>query len=365
MADLLKDLYTKEYIDSLALKINTNYSSFNKKEFISDIFDLSWENKALKQRMRHITICMYKHLPNEYQKSISILKQTYTSILNKKDKSESLQNMIFNDYVEIYGLEHFDISINAMEHFTKDSTAEFAIRAYIIKYEDLAMKQMLIWAKSDDYQIRRLASEGCRPRLPWASFLPNFIKNPSKVLEVLDILQNDKELYVKKSVANNLNDISKDHKDIVIKIAKKWYGQNEHKNWIIKHACRTLLKQGNQEVLNIFGYKEKKSIQLNSFIMNENVKIGDSLEFSFELKDKNILGNLRIEYSINFVRLNNKSNNKVFFIANKEYKTKNIKISKKHSFKFINTRKYYSGIHTLNIIINGIIIDKKQFNLTG
>lgn len=363
MAALLKNLYTKQYINSLTNKLQNNYSTFNKKEFISNVFCSSWQDKELKQRMRHITHCMYNFLPKNYDEAIIILKKTYSDILDKKNKSEALQNMIFQDYVEIYGLDNYHTSIKAMEYFTISCTCEFAIRQFIIKYETKTMNQMLLWAKSPNEEIRRLASEGCRPRLPWACSLIEFKKNPKKVLEVLELLQDDKSLYVKKSVANNLNDISKDHENVVIDIAKRWYGQNEHKNWLIKHACRTLLKKGNQEVLEIFGYKANKSLKLSSFKMNDDVYMGEDLHFSFDIINTNILHKLRIEYSIDFVRLNNKTNNKVFFIAQKEYLTNMQNIKKKHSFKLINTRKYYKGVHTLNIIVNGVIMHSQKFNL--
>jgi len=365
MAKLLKDLYTKEYIDSLAFLLKKNYKNFDILNFTLDVFNSSWKDKQLKQRMRHITICIHKYLNTSYIKSIDILKLTYTQIKHKKNKSEALQNMIFCDFVEIYGLDDFKTSFKALEHFTINSTAEFAIRSFILKDENKTMNQMILWAKSPNEQIRRLSSEGCRPKLPWSYFLQNFINNPSKILQILDILQNDESMYVKKSVANNLNDICKNHPNIVINIAKKWYGQNEHKNWIIKHACRTLLKSGNQEVLEIFGYKKRDDIKIKKFVLNDNIKIGEDLNFSFDLYSKSILNNLRIEYSIDFVRLNNKSNNKVFFITQKHFVNSSSTINKKHSFKKINTRKYYKGLHTINIIINGIIVHKKQFNLIG
>jgi len=365
MAALLKNLYTKEYINSLSSLLHKNYQNFNQIQFILDVFDSSWNQKELKQRMRHITICIANNLPLNYIDSINILKKVYTQIKYNKNKNEALQNMIFSDFVEVYGLDNFQTSFDAIECFTIDSTSEFAIRAFILKDEHKTMSQMLLWAKSNNEQIRRLSSEGCRPKLPWSYFLTNFIKDPSKVLEILQILQNDESLYVKKSVANNLNDISKDHEKLVINISKNWFGQNEHKNWIIKHACRTLLKKANQEVLEIFGYQKNESLKIRNFISSTNVNIGDNLEFSFDIFDNNILGNLRIEYSIDFKRLNNKSNNKVFFISQKKFSSNTFTVNKKHSFKVINTRKYYSGIHTLNIIINGIMLFKKEFNLIG
>ena len=365
MAKLLKDLYSKEYINSLANLLQNNYQDFDKTNFVLAVFDDSWNTLELKQRMRHITICIHKYLLLNYKQSIEILKLTYTQIKYKKDKSEALQNIIFSDFVELYGIDDFKTSFNALEHFTIHSTAEFAIRAFILKDQNKTMNQMKLWANSKNEDIRRLASEGCRPRLPWSYFLKDFIKSPKKVLEILELLQDDTSMYVKKSVANNLNDISKDHKDVVISLAKKWYGQDSHKNWIIKHATRTLLKEGNIEVLKIFGYIPKQSIKIINFKINNNIKIGNDLNISFNIKDNSILGLLRIEYSIDFVRLNNKSNNKVFFITQKEFMNNIHTIIKKHSFKKINTRKYYEGKHTINIIINGIIVHKKEFNLIG
>jgi 3-methyladenine DNA glycosylase AlkC len=367
-AALLKDLYTVEYIESLATHINKFDKNFNKQIFIDNIFDNSWLNLELKQRMRHISSNIGIHLGGDYKQQIDILIDVYNFIQikigNRKNK-QGLENIIFQDFVEVYGLEDFDTSMKALACFTINSTSEFAIRQFILKYETKTMQQMLLWSKSENEHLRRLASEGCRPRLPWAISLPKYKNDPLNVLEILEILQNDEVLYVKKSVANNLNDISKDNIQIAIDIAKKWYGQNEHKNWIVKHACRTLLKQGNQDVLKIFGFVPKLGMTINDFKCKSDVYFGDSLEFSFILNHKEILANLRIEYSIDFVRQNNKRNNKVFFISQKEFKTQDTFINKKHSFKLINTRKYYTGIHSLNIIVNGIIIHTHDFNLLG
>lgn len=362
MSKLLKDLYSIEYINSLALNISKFYPNFDIQSFINNIFNSSWNKLELKQRIDHISCTININLPLSYTKQLEILIQTYKEFSNK---NHYLQNIIFANFVKLYGLDNFDISIKALEIFTINSTAEFAIREFILKYEDKTLAQMRLWTQSNNEHLRRLASEGSRPRLPWAKSLTKYKKDPSKVIQILTLLQDDNCLYVKKSVANNLNDISKDHPQIVIDIAKKWYGQNEHKNWIIKHALRTLLKEANQEVLNIFGYKIKKDIKIENFTMNNSVKIGDYLNFSFDIKDINILKKLRIEYSIDFLRQNNSSNNKVFFITQKNINNKIYHVNKKHSFKIITTRKYYTGLHRLNIIINGIIVHKKEFNLIG
>ncbi len=359
MAKLLKDLYDKNYINILSNNIINNYASFDKNNFIASIFDNKWQNKELKQRMRHISNTLYIFLPNKYEESIFILKNTFL----KMNTQYSLENMIFQDFVEVYGLEDFKISMDALESFTINSSSEFAIRQFILKYPNETIRKMELWAIDKNEHIRRLASEGCRPRLPWAIALSKFKQNPKEILNILYILKDDESLYVRKSVANSLNDISKDNPHILKDITKNWIGINKNRDWILKHGCRTLLKNGDTEILEIFGFKENKDISIDNFVLNKKIKMGEDLTFSFILKSCKKLGKLRIEYSIEFLRLNNKYSKKVFKISEGIYNQKNKSISKYYSFKPISTRKYYKGIQKLNIIINGIILDDKEFIL--
>lgn len=354
----LKDYYTKEYINLLVTNLTKYYPSFNKQSFIKSIFDSSWEEKELKERLRHITLKLYSHLPKNYKEAIDILVKTCADC-----KYFDMHSMFFPDYVELYGLDDWVTSFYALEEFTKYGSSEFAIRQFILKDEDKAITFLKRCAQSENFHVRRFASEGCRPRLPWSIALPNFKKDPTKILEILEILQDDKEDYVKKSVANNLNDISKDHPQIVINIAKKWYGEHKDKDWIVKHACRTLLKKGNTEVLRLFGFVKRDDIKLINLDLDTKVNIGEELIFDFTLSSKQNLGKLRIEYMIEFIRQNHKTSKKIFFIKSKDFKSNITTIKKKHSFKPITTRKYYEGIHKLSIIINGIVLSTKNFHL--
>ncbi len=334
-----------------------NYSKFNKQDFIKKIFDKSWENKELKQRMRHISKTMFDFLPQNYYKSIDILKKTFSNLNSKY----VFENMIFQDYVEVFGINDFEISMDALMHFTIGSSSEFAVRQFILKYEKETMQQMKIWAKHKNHHIRRLASEGCRPRLPWSLHISNFKKNPDKVLEILEILKDDKSEYVRKSVANNLNDISKDNPQIIRNIAKKWINFSVEKNKIIKHGCRTLLKNGDKEILNLFGFHEKNELKLEFISVDKIVKMGEKLNFSFVISSKEKLGKLRICYAIDFLLQKNKYGQKIFKISEGIFKENNKEFSKFFSFKKITTRKYYKGKHKLTIIVNGVKMIKKDF----
>ena len=359
MSKLLKNLYNENYINILSDNIKLNFVYFKSENFKDSIFNNSWDEKELKQRMRHISNMLYTFLPKDYKKSIEILKNTFVKINNKY----SLENMIFQDFVEVYGLENFEISINALESFTINSSSEFAIRQFILKYPNQTIAKMILWAKSDNEHIRRLASEGCRPRLPWAIALAHYKQDPTDILPILEILKDDESLYVRKSVANNLNDISKDNPQILKDITKKWIGNNSKRDWILKHGCRTLLKNADTEILEIFGFKENKYISINSFMLNKEIKMGEDLLFSFVLKSTKNLGKLRIEYAIEFLRKNDRYSKKVFKISEGIYKQKDKNITKSYSFKPITTRKYYKGIHKLSIIVNGIVLQEDFFKL--
>ncbi|QKF81555.1 DNA alkylation repair protein [Halarcobacter ebronensis] len=356
MAEQLKNVYTKNYIKNLSDKIQKQYEDFDSLGFENAIFDKSWSSLELKQRMRHIATTLNKFLLVSYKKQLEILK------IVSKDFS-GFEAMFFQDFVEVFGLDDFENSMVALEVFTIDSSSEFAIREFILRYEDKTMAQMKLWAKADNEHLRRLASEGCRPRLPWAVALPSFKQNPIKVLEIIELLKNDKSKYVQKSVANNLNDISKDNPDILVKFLLENYGKTKELNWICKHASRTLLKQGEKRVLKLFGYEELSSVEVKNFSVDKEVELQEELNFSFELVSFEEIGNVRLEYIIYYKKANNRHNKKIFMITQNRIKTKNKTFVKKQSFKDMTTRKHYKGEHFISIVINGKEVIKKEFFL--
>ena len=355
MAELLKNVFDRKFIKSLAADLKQSYPKFDETVFIKGVLTKDWPEKALKQRMRHISENMQRGLPSDYKKAISLLKPV-------SNKYTGLEHMIFPDFIELCGIDDLSMSIEAMEHFTENSSSEFPIRFFIIKYEKQMLAQMKKWANSKNEHLRRLASEGCRPRLPWAIGLPKYKKDPLTILPILEILKEDESEYVRRSVANNLNDISKDNPHVVIKIAKKWKGLSLETDKLVKHGCRTLLKQGDQKTIKLFGFREPKDIQLKKFKVTKEIKMGEEIEFAFTLNtDKKRLGLLRVEYIIEFVRKNNKTGKKVFKISEGRYAENERNIIKKHSFKPISTRKYYAGKHSISVVVNGIVLSTKRF----
>jgi len=183
-------------------------------------------------------------------------------------------------------------------------------------------------------------------------------------MPILEKLKNDESEYVRRSVANNLNDISKDNPQVLIETAGNWLGENQHTDWIVKHACRTLLKQGHTEIMELFGFTKPNHIKIRDFKAQLSVDMGKNLDFSFIIETKNNrLGELRIEYAIDFVKKNGNLSRKVFKISESDIKSKNKAIAKSHSFKKISTRKYYAGNHTISVIVNGQEMESTGFLL--
>jgi len=353
MAELLKDGFNKEYVGKLATDIKAAYDRFNVIDFVDSVMDETWNNLELKARMRHITINLKKFLPDSYPQAIAVMDKV---IANYGDWLTGFGAMFFPDFVEVYGLdeEHWGISIAALERYTYHASAEFAVRSFIIKDEKRMMAQMYAWSKSDSPHVRRLSSEGCRPALPWAQALPSFKKDPTPILPILEQLKTDPDKWVRKSVANNLNDISKTHPDLVAKISKEWYGKTEDTDWIVKHACRTLLKKGNRDVLAIFGFSNIDAVNADNFAIDvQTVAIGGSFSFSFTISTKETT-KVRLEYAIDFVKANGKSSRKIFQISESNMKANEVKnYTKSHSFADLSTRKHYPGIHSITLIVNG------------
>ena len=359
MAEPLKNLFSKELVNSLAILIKQHYKTFNSKGFINDVFDSTWNEKELKQRMRHITICMHKHISLPYPKQVEILSAA-------APKFKGFIAMFFPDFIEVYGLNDLTTSIKALELFTQYSSSEFAVRPFIIKYPKQMVKQHLKWAQHKNHHVRRLASEGIRPRLPWAMALPEFKKDPTPILPILEILKNDESEYVRKSVANCLNDISKDHPDVVLQIVNTWKGSNKETDWIVKHASRGLLKQGNVHALQSFGLNDQVNARVAKLEMSKNkLKIGDEFNFetTIELLDKTA-HNIRVEYNIYFVKSNGKHSPKIFQVGTYKVNPKQfLTLKRKHKFSDLTTRKHYPGEHILAIVVNGKELAKQTFTL--
>lgn len=359
MPEKLKDiLFPPDKVRLFAKVLKEVYPEFKTEQFFNAVCDKKWPERELKEKMRHTTLCLHQFLPNDFAKTVEIL----IAIIPKVTGFEAI---VLPDYVEVYGMDDWDISLPALGELTKCGSSEFAIRPFLNKDLAGAMKYLNKWADDDNFKVRRFASEGCRPQLPWGMGVPALKKDPTLVLPILEKLKNDPEEFVRKSVANNLNDISKDHPKLVLDICERWQGTSKNTDWIIKHACRTLLKQGNQRAMLLFGFANPEKMEvLNLNFSNAKPKIGDDISFSFDLKIKTSKKQkVRVEYAVHFAKSGSKSSKKIFQIKEVEMEPGNYPIQKKHTFKNMSTRKHYPGEHKFEVIVNGEIKATKSLEL--
>lgn len=362
----LRDYYTGAYIKHLAEKLSVILANQDAMILHEEVQGSSeWQHLELKARMSYLAQVIHRFLPEDYEVRVEILKLFIVAINNDEHKYESLLSMFIPEYIAIFGLQQWQISMEALSFFTSHgASAEFAIRPFINQDFDQTLEQMYSWSSDSNLHIRRLASEGCRPRLPWGGVITKLCKDPAPILPILRNMRGDESAYVRKSVANNLNDISKDNPEIVRSIAIDWYGANINTNWIVKHGSRTLLKKADDKLLKLFGAYPVRLEQAELAIATPVLVFGSDLVFSFKGHiEEDLPPKLRIEYAIDFVKADGSLSRKLFKISEFTPQKTHISFVRKHKFIPYSTRKYYPGMHGLAVIINGNIVAEGRFLL--
>lgn len=367
MASPLKDLYSPAFYDRLTKALAVTIPDFDKRKFVKEIFSPDFESKELKERMKHTSKVLHNFLPADYTQSIELIKKTIAQLRIQGIGEDGLAFMFLPDYIETYGINHFETSVEALEFVTQFVSCEFAVRPFILKYGNEMILRMQQWSLHESHKVRRLASEGSRPRLPWAMAIPFLKKDPTSILPILENLKTDPSEYVRRSVANSLNDIAKDHPKVVLEIAKKWSGLGNETDAIIKHGSRTLLKQGHADILKHYGLDDKGILLSDFKILTPEIKIGESLEFSFSILNENpVEQKVRLEYAIYYKKQNGQNTKKVYKISERIYPAgASVNVVRKQKFVLITTRKFHLGDHQISMIINGAEKEISSFELTA
>ena len=293
----------------------------------------------------------------DYPKSLEVI-----CAINNVDNAAL--GLTFPQYIAVNGLNHLEESAAAMERITQNHTCEFAVRPFIDKYPDEMFTILMNWSKSDNEHVRRLASEGTRYAIPWGARLQIVKKNPGYSIPILENLKNDPSEYVRKSVANNLNELSKIAPDMVIKIVSEWVGNNKNTDWIVKHACRTLLKKAYLPALEVFSLAQPVGISVSLLSISPTVKLNEELAFSFEIfNETNDSIKLRIGYDIGFLKSGGKINYKENKISERLCKPGRTTIERRHKIYETSGRKIYFGRHELRITINGCVLSEAEFTV--
>ncbi len=383
MPENFKDKFSHTSITHMGRVIEQNLSDFPTQKFINLATD-NLDDLAMKARSQQIVDALIATLPKDFTKAGSALVNSLQPISEETTADPNTAGWTNNlvtsnttgigswlimpaaDFIGQQGLHNVPFAMECLHAMTKRFSAEFGVR-HLLKAEPKQTLSILdSWCKDPCQHVRRLVSEGSRPLLPWGIRLQSFLDDPAHTLPLLEKLKNDPSDYVRLSVANHLNDIAKQHPDIINALTEKWQQPtNKQRTKLLKHACRTLIKQGNRDTLALWGYTPG-DFALTLTLSTKNVLMGDSIEMNVTVhnplpKQQNIL--------LDYVVYQQKANGQLAPRVCK-WKTCVIKpqqtltLHKKHSFKPVTTRKYYPGKHQMALQINGVTYPAETFYLT-
>lgn len=373
MAEAFKNLLNQEIIHAMAGHFQKHWARFDARGFEAAAAK-NLDTLELKARTGQIADAMIKYLPVDFRKAGKIILASLGTPLGENLSAGRVNArgiagwavMPMTHYVGLHGHDHFDLSMTLFKEMTKRASSEFGIRFFLLKSPTKTLGVLRTWTTDKNQHVRRLVSEGIRPRLPWGMRLPVFINDPMPVINLLERLKDDDEEYVRRSVANNLNDIAKDHPDLVAKIAARWIkGASRERRKLIRHACRTLIKNGHKKTLAVLGFQPPEIKRARIGITTPQVLFGNTLQFTLSLvSDFSQDQILNIDYIIHHQKANGSTSPKVFKWRTLSLPAKQkLTLSKKHAIRKITTRVYYPGLHTLELVVNGVSVGKGNFEL--
>lgn len=323
----------------------------------------------LKARVRHLAVALREHLDPDYEKALA---QILASLPPPLDDTEQLSldgfdHWPFCQFVEEYGADRVDASLDALHELTRRFSAEFAIRPLLVADLDRTLRRIRRWLSDPNPHVRRLCSEGTRPRLPWGARLRELQRDPEKARFVLDRLVNDPDLYVRRSVANHLGDVVKDHPEAAFATAERWARKkSERRAWVIRHALRAPLKAGDARALALVGLEEARVAVRGFRVSPKRLALGASVSIEVELVSRAKRDQtLRIDYAVHFRKADGKQSPKVFrwrelLLPSGE----RITLAKRHAFRDLSTRRHHPGEHRVELRVNGRPMGEQRLRLT-
>jgi 3-methyladenine DNA glycosylase AlkC len=358
MATRLKDLYGPEIPASIAAAIAAVHPPFRADAFLEDALD-GYESLELTPRARHIADALARHLPTAYGDAIDILLASLGPPLDG-DEAFGMEPFLYAPhvyFVAAHGIDHWDTSMRAQYELTQRFTAEYSIRVFIEGEPERTLARLREWADDPSPHVRRLVSEGTRTRLPWAPRLRRFQADPSPVLGLLELLKDDPSLYVRRSVANNLNDIGKDHPDLLVETCERWLvDASAERRWLVRHALRSAVKRADRAALALLGFGDDRVAALTGImIMPLRARIGDNLRVTLTVENAGQSSALfNVDLRVHFVKVSGRLSPRVFKLREVDLRPgERATLSKVISLRQQTTRTHHPGEHRVEAVING------------
>lgn len=356
----LKEMFNAARFRRIAKDVSAVYPGFDGKRFLALTLP-GLDEANLTQRLRRVTEGLRATLPSDYGKALKVLRKL------APQTERGFVSLFLPDFVGLYGLDDFDESLDALKFFTPFGSSEFGIRPFLRKDVRRTLKVMEQWSRDPDEHVRRLASEGCRPRLPWSFRLDALIENPSLAVRILENLKADPSLYVRKSVANHFNDITKTQPEWVLDRVEKWDLEDKNVAWVARHALRTLIKAGDRRALGVIGAGEAAQVSVVRFVSTPSaIRLGEVITLSLDLNSTGKKPQkLVIDYAVHYAKKSGAASAKVF--KWKEVTLgpgEALHLQKRQRIQDFSTRKHHAGRHLVEVLINGTKLAEGAFDLS-
>lgn len=372
MAEPLKTFFSAALVRRLAAEIARVEPGFPSRAFIKQA-SAGMEELELLDRGKQIAVALGKHLPPAYPDAIAVLLRS----LGPEHATDELVGLGMAPFfylphvlfVAERGLDHFDLSMGAQYELTKRFSAEGSIRPYIAKEPERTLALLRVWACDENAHVRRLVSEGTRLRLPWASRVAWLDRNPDRVLELLDLLKDDPTTLVRRSVANNLNDLGKVHPKLLFETCAVWLdGASVERRALVEHALRSSVKRGEAGALRLLGFGDIPSVALeNVRFQPKRVAIGGQVSVSFTLRSAaRKAQDLLIDLAVHFVKANGNGSPKVFKLKRIELPARGrVELATRVSLAVHTTRTPRAGRHSVDVLVNGVAMRAGAFEVVA
>lgn len=355
----LKHIFDMTRMQQFARDTKAVWADFDERRFLRAATD-DLDNLGIMQRMRKVASAYAETLPEDYEQALAILSQVAPRI------QHGFASISLSEFVALRGADDFERSMEALREFTRYGSSEFAVRHFIESDPERTLKVMTAWAEDENEHVRRLASEGTRPRLPWSFQLKTLQADPSLAMPILERLKADQSLYVRKSVANHLNDISKDHPAWLVEQLAGWPQDVRETGWIVKQALRTLVKKGDPRALTLVGATGEAEARVEAFTVDpQTLRLGDRLTISARVVSTGAeRQKIVADYAIHYVKASGRPSRKVFKLKTFDLAAgEAMPLAISQTVKDFTTRKHHAGWHKVELMLNGTLAAEGGFNL--
>ncbi len=361
-----KDWFDRKAARAMAAQVAAAAPDFDESGFVRKA-TRSLNKLEFNARVQQFSDALRATLPESIPHALATLSSSLPEELPDCEAvADGWLQLPLGQFIADHGLDHFDESMTAMIALTKRMSSEFAVRPFVEHHQDVTFERLFVLTSDPNPHVRRWCSEAVRPRLPWGRKLRALVADPGPIWPILEALKDDDELYVRRSVANNLNDIAKDHPQLVVKRCKQWKkGGNEHRSWVVRHGLRSLIKDGHPGALAVVGFGPPKKLTAELTIRPKQIAVGGQIELTARIETTaGKAQELIVDYAVNYVRKSGKSSSKVFkWTTTRLPANGSVTLDKRHAMKLTTIRALYPGVHHVELQVNGVRMAEASFRL--